>query len=68
MKNFLPVKPPNASHILETAMADHLIPFTEQDVEDLMIAVDYSIGEPIYEDEQRQRWRNLYERLKSYAD
>jgi hypothetical protein len=46
-------------------MADHLIPFTEQEVADLMEAIDLAFEEFVF-NSKRQQWAVLYERLKSY--
>lgn len=48
-------------------MADHLIPFTEQELADLMEAIDFAI-EASAQDSEQQRWIALYDRLKSYND
>ena len=53
-------------------MADHHIPFTEQEVDDLIKAVDEASGELCCGDNfpeanaQWERWQKLYERLLSY--
>jgi hypothetical protein len=46
-------------------MANHLIPFTEQEVSDLMEAIDVAVGASVH-DSERQRWAVLYERLESW--
>ena len=58
---------PLLAHKRENDMADHLIPFTEQEVADLMELIDFAVGEYVHYSE-RQRWEALYERLKSYND
>lgn len=46
-------------------MADYLIPFTEQEVYDLMEAINLAIGASVH-DNERQQWAVLYQRLESW--
>lgn len=47
-------------------MADHLIPFTEQELADLMEAIDFARVQIRPRDSEWQRWALLFDRLKSY--